>query len=120
MTRRTKIVATLGPATDDPAVLERLLAAGVDCVRINCSHGTAEEQRGRALAARAAAARAGRPLGVLFDLQGPKLRLAADTPPQTVQAGDEIRFAGADRQARPGDVVVDFPGFVHLVTERSQ
>ena len=77
--RRTKIVATLGPATDAPGVLDELVAAGLDCARLNCSHGDADDLRRRAAEARAAAARAGRPLGVLFDLQGPKLRLSGDT-----------------------------------------
>lgn len=118
--RRTKILATLGPATEAPDVLDRLLAAGVDCVRVNCSHGTADEQRGRAAASRAAAARAGRPLGVLFDLQGPKLRLSADTELRRVLAGDPVVFAGTPAAAQPGDVLVDFAAFAALVTERSQ
>ncbi len=118
--RRTKIVATLGPATESPETLDAVLAAGVDVVRINCSHGTADEQRARCAAARAAAERAGRPLGVLFDLQGPKLRLSADTELRRVVAGDAVTFAGTAKAARPGDVVVDFPDFVDLVTERSQ
>src|SRR4051794_25166933 len=117
--RRTKIVATLGPASDRPEQLDALLAAGVDCVRINCSHGSADDQRARSQAARAAAAPAGRPLGVLFDLQGPKLRLAADTAPQQVRPGDPVSFAPA-ATARDGDIRVDFPDFVALVTERSQ
>src|SRR5262245_15320723 len=77
--RRTKIVATLGPATDAPEVLDRVIAAGMDCARLNCSHGTHDDLRRRAAAVRAAAARAGRPVGLLFDLQGPKLRLSAQT-----------------------------------------
>ena len=68
--RRTKIVATLGPSTDDPAVLDRLVAAGMDCARVNCSHGTPDELLRRAGDVRGAAARAGRSLGLLFDLQG--------------------------------------------------
>ena len=58
--RRTKIVGTLGPATDPPGVLDRMVAAGVDCARLNCSHGTADDQRRRAGEVRAAAGRAGR------------------------------------------------------------
>ena len=77
--RRTKIVATLGPATDDPAVLDALVAAGLDCARLNCSHGTPTT----CAAARPRCARrrerAGRPLALLLDLQGPKLRLRATT-----------------------------------------
>lgn len=118
--RRTKIVATLGPATEAPDTLDALLEAGVDVVRLNCSHGTADDQRTRCAAARAAARRAGRPLGVLFDLQGPKLRLSARTETRRVTAGDVVTFAGSPEAAGPGDVLVDFPDFVALVTERSQ
>ncbi|MCW2958028.1 MAG: Pyruvate kinase [Solirubrobacterales bacterium] len=118
--RRTKIVATLGPATESPEMLDRLLAAGVDCVRINCSHGTQEEQRHRTLEARAAADRAGRTIGILFDLQGPKLRLSADTERRLVGVGDLITFAGSGANIERGDVVVDFPDFVALVTDRSE
>ena len=93
--RRTKIVATLGPATDAPGVLDELVAAGLDCARLNCSHGDADYLRRRAAEVRAAAERAGRPLGLLFDLQGPKLRLSGDTVERRVQAGDELVFTGA-------------------------
>jgi pyruvate kinase len=118
--RRTKIVATLGPASESPEVLDRLLAVGVDCVRINCSHGTADEQRHRAQAARDAAARAGRPIAVLFDLQGPKLRLSADTITRAVQPGDVVVFTGSDRPVSPGLVVVDLPDFAALVMDRRE
>jgi pyruvate kinase len=118
--RHTKIVATLGPATESPEMLDRLLAAGVDCVRINCSHGTADEQRRRAADARAAAARAKRPLGVLFDLQGPKLRLSRDTLARQMSTGDVVGFAGSPQAAQDGDFVVDFEDFCALVTERSE
>lgn len=73
--RRTKIVATMGPATDDPAVLEGMLRAGLDVARINFSHGGKEEQRRRILAIRAAAEKVGRPVGILADLSGPKIRI---------------------------------------------
>jgi len=72
--RRTKIVATLGPATDAPGVLENLIAAGVDVVRLNFSHGTHEEQKRRAEAVRECSEKLGRIVGVLADLQGPKIR----------------------------------------------
>ncbi|TXH03329.1 MAG: pyruvate kinase [Nevskiaceae bacterium] len=75
MRRRTKIVATLGPATDSPQVLKRLIAAGVDVVRLNFSHGKADDHRRRAEAVRAAAAELGRDVGILADLQGPKIRI---------------------------------------------
>jgi pyruvate kinase len=74
MTRRTKILATLGPATDDPRTLRRVIAAGVDVVRLNFSHGKAEDHARRAEAVRAAAREQGRDVGVLADLQGPKIR----------------------------------------------
>ena len=111
--RRTKIVATLGPATDADGVLDRLVAAGLDCARLNCSHGTHEDLRRRAAEVRAAGARADRPLGLLFDLQGPKLRLGAETEPRIVQVGAEVVFG-------PGGVPVDFDTFTALVTERSE
>ena len=74
MTRRTKIVATLGPACDGPGVLDSLLRAGVDVVRLNLSHGPAAEHLERLARVRAAASRAGRPIGVIADLPGPKIR----------------------------------------------
>ncbi len=73
--RRTKIVATLGPATDEPGVLEDMVRAGLDVARINFSHGGKEEQRRRILAVRAAAEKVGRPVGILADLSGPKIRI---------------------------------------------
>jgi pyruvate kinase len=118
--RRTKIVATLGPATDGPGVLDRLIEAGVDCARLNCSHGTHADQRARAQAVRAAARAAGRPVGLLFDIQGPKLRLSADTVPRDLMAGDRVVFTGAPDGAGDNHVVVDFPAFAALVTERSE
>ncbi len=76
MFRRTKIVATLGPATDDPKVLDEVIAAGVDVVRLNLSHGTHEEQAKRAEFVRNRARASGRQVGVLCDLQGPKIRIS--------------------------------------------
>ena len=73
--RRTRILATLGPATDAPGVLDALIAAGVDCVRLNFSHGDPASQVQRAHALREAASRAGREIGILADLPGPKIRV---------------------------------------------
>ena len=73
--RRTKIVATLGPATDDPAVIAGMVGAGLDVARINFSHGTRDSQRKRVEMVRAAAAAAGRYVGLLADLAGPKIRI---------------------------------------------
>ena len=73
--RRTRIIATLGPATDPPGVLDALLKAGVDVVRLNFSHGDPAAQTARAQAVREAAKRAGVEVGLLADLPGPKLRI---------------------------------------------
>ncbi|KON47854.1 pyruvate kinase [Mariprofundus ferrooxydans] len=75
MIRRTKIVATLGPASESPAVLDRLIKAGVNVVRLNFSHGTPEEHRQRAESVRAAAKNNGVVVGILADMQGPKIRV---------------------------------------------
>lgn len=75
MLRRTKIVATLGPATDDPKVLDKIIEAGVDVVRINFSHGSVEEHSERVEKVRNRARAHGRQVGVLCDLQGPKIRI---------------------------------------------
>ena len=75
MLRRTKIVATLGPATDDPKVLDKIIEAGVDVVRINFSHGSPEEHADRVAKVRNRARAHGRQVGVLCDLQGPKIRI---------------------------------------------
>jgi pyruvate kinase len=74
--KRTKIVATLGPATDRPGVLEALIRAGVDVVRINFSHGTVDDHQLRVSKIRTAAERTGKEIGILGDLQGPKIRTA--------------------------------------------
>lgn len=76
MLRRTKIVATLGPASDTQKALEALIGAGVDVVRMNFSHGKAEDHVARANRVRAAAAACGRTVGILADLQGPKIRVS--------------------------------------------
>jgi len=72
--RRTKIVATLGPASESPEMVDRLVAAGVNVVRLNFSHGTADEHRTRAGRVREAARRHGVCVGILADMQGPKIR----------------------------------------------
>ena len=73
--RRTKIVATIGPASRDPEVLVRMVEAGMDVARLNFSHGTADEHAEVASRVREAAGRAGRQVAVLQDLPGPKLRI---------------------------------------------
>lgn len=91
MLRHTKIVATLGPASSSPEVLERLVRAGVDVVRMNFSHGTADDHRARAEGIRAAAAKVGRTVGILGDLQGPKIRVGKfEQGKVALQAGDSF------------------------------
>ena len=75
MTRRTKIVATLGPATDSPETMQAIVRAGVDVVRVNFSHGEAADHQRRVQLVRDAAAKVGKDVGILGDLQGPKIRI---------------------------------------------
>ncbi len=75
MPRRTKIVATLGPATDSPEIMQAIVRAGVDVVRLNFSHGEAADQQRRVQMVREAAAKVGKDVGILGDLQGPKIRI---------------------------------------------
>ena len=73
--RATKIVATLGPACSDPALLEQMLRAGVNVVRLNFSHGTAQDHIERARLVREVSLRVGREVAIIADLQGPKIRV---------------------------------------------
>jgi pyruvate kinase len=75
LAKRTKIVATLGPATDRPDVLDAMIRAGVDVVRVNFSHGTDADRRRRIGQVRDTGLRLGRDIGILGDLQGPKIRV---------------------------------------------
>jgi pyruvate kinase len=75
MLRSTKIVATLGPASSDPATLERMVRAGVDVVRLNFSHGTSQDHENRAALVRDIGRKAGRTVAIMCDLQGPKIRI---------------------------------------------
>jgi len=99
--RRTKIVSTLGPATDDPAVLEKLILAGVNVVRLNFSHGSPQDHRLRAELVRELAQKHHRYVAVLGDLQGPKIRIARFTLGSiTLAVGDSfILDASLDRDA---------------------
>src|SRR6185312_692380 len=101
--RRTKIIATLGPATDAPGMLERILVEGVDIVRLNLSHGVPDDHRKRAADVRAAAKRLGRETAILADLQGPKIRIERfGSGP--VQLEPKQRFTLDCREnAAPGD-----------------
>ena len=87
--RRTKIVATLGPSSSSEEMLARLITAGVNVVRLNFSHGTAEEHIARANIVRSIAAKLNRPIGVLCDLQGPKIRIGKFVDDKiTLKTGD--------------------------------
>ena len=99
--RRTKIVATLGPATDDPAVLDGIVRAGVDVARINFSHGEVDDHARRVEKIRAAANKAGRYIGVLGDLQGPKIRIDrfAQGPVQLAEGAGFALDASLDANA---------------------
>ena len=118
MLRSTKIVATLGPASSDPAVLERMIAAGVDVVRLNFSHGTADDHHRRAETVREIGRKAGRTVGIMCDLQGPKIRVgkfkdgkvrlekgAPFVLDAACELGDETRV-GLDYKDLPRDVDV--------------
>ena len=74
--RRTKIVSTLGPSTDKPGVLESIIEAGVNVVRLNFSHGSSEGHKERAMKVREIAAKLGTNVAILGDLQGPKIRVS--------------------------------------------
>jgi len=85
--RKTKIIATIGPASEDAAILDALVAAGMDVARLNASHGTDEDIARRFSAVRAAAERGGRHVAVLLDLPGPKLRLGDMAPGTRIEPG---------------------------------
>ncbi|MDE2365547.1 MAG: pyruvate kinase [Betaproteobacteria bacterium] len=106
MIRRTKIVATLGPACRDPKVLERMINAGVDVVRINFSHGTREEHIEFVELTRSLARTAGHAVGVLADLQGPKIRIGKfETGKIVLKTGDKFILdadCGLGNQERVG------------------
>ena len=90
-----------------------MIAAGLDCARLNCSHGTHDDLRRRAAEVRAAAERAGRPIGLLFDLQGPKLRLGSATEARAVAVDETVVFCGdqsAGRRSRAGRLHRTSPG----------
>ena len=101
--RRTKIIATLGPATDDPEVLDAAICAGVDVARLNASHSHPAELADRLAAVRAAEARCGTTVAVLLDLPGPKLRLGR-------VVADSLLFAGETFVLRAGECEGDAAG----------
>ncbi|MBP6802253.1 MAG: pyruvate kinase, partial [Zoogloea sp.] len=136
MSRHTKIVATLGPASSDIATLERLVQAGVDVVRLNFSHGKAEDHIARANQIREASQLAGRPVGILADMQGPKIRVGKFEEGKITLQKDaafilDAAFAGPGnahrvgldykdlpRDVKPGDVLLLDDGRLKLGVER--
>lgn len=116
--RRTKILATLGPATDAPGALEALVAAGVDAVRINFSHGSRADHAARVDRIRTAARAAGREVGILADLQGPKIRIERFAQGKVMLRAGARFTLHARADASPGDecgVGVSYLGLVHDV-----
>ena len=105
--KRTKIVATLGPATDTPGMIDEIIQAGVDVVRLNFSHGEAEDHLQRAKLIRERAGALGRTVGILGDLQGPKIRTARfkDGPIELVKGESFILDAGLDDNEGTKDAV---------------
>jgi pyruvate kinase len=135
--RRTKIVATLGPATDDPAVLEELMRAGTDVFRINFSHGTPAEQAARVANVRKLEQTVGRHIGIMGDLQGPKIRIESFKSGPVVlhenaeflldtamdpHGGDEhgvgVAYRNLVKDVVPGDVVLLDDGLIVLEVEK--
>ncbi|MBH1987688.1 MAG: pyruvate kinase [Burkholderiales bacterium] len=135
MPRATKIVATLGPASSTPEVLDAMLKAGVDVVRLNFSHGKAQDHVDRAQLVRDAAARAGKVVAIMADLQGPKIRVgkfaegkvmlepgqpfildASRTEPGDIH-GVGLDYKELPRDVRPGDVLLLNDGLIVLTVE---
>jgi pyruvate kinase len=110
MPRRTKIVATLGPASNDRGVLERMIDAGLDVVRLNFSHGTTKEHEKRVELVRALARKAGRAVGVLMDLQGPKIRIGRfEKDKVTLQVGQKFMLDAECKVGNHVRVGLDYP-----------
>jgi pyruvate kinase len=114
--RRTKILATIGPASGTADRLEALVAAGMDGARLNFSHGTHDQHRGWADLIRGVAERAGRPLALVADLQGPKLRIGDLPAPKTLSRGEEVVVTPEDGPAHDGELPVS-PAVIGEVLE---
>jgi len=115
--RRTKIIATVGPACDNEGTIAALIASGVDIFRLNYSHGTRESQAQTFHRVRRAAAVAGRQAAILQDLGGPKIRtgtLEGGTPVQ-LEAGEPLLIATGTAPGRPGRISTAFEGLARAV-----
>ncbi len=116
MSRHTKIVATLGPASSDLQTLERMVHAGLDLVRMNFSHGEARDHVARAATIRDAAARAERPVGIIADLQGPKIRIGRFASGRVhLEVGDRFVFDLDCELGDAGRVGLDYPDLINDV-----
>jgi len=115
--KKAKILATLGPASRESEVIESLIRAGADGVRINMSHGIQEEKAEDIKRARAAAKKVGRPLAVLVDLSGPKIRTRhlKDGLPVTLNAGDLFVLTTQDIVGDEKRVATNYPDLAHVV-----
>ncbi|MGI9539370.1 MAG: pyruvate kinase [Miltoncostaeaceae bacterium] len=112
--RRTKILATLGPATDQPGVIDELVRGGLDGARINTAHGEPADWRRQAAALRAASDAAARVVALLVDISGPKLRLLDDVLPREVLVGESVTFVGAE-SSPDGALGVAWPELIDAV-----
>ncbi len=104
--RRTKIVATIGPACSSPELLRALVDAGMDGARLNLSHGTHDDHAERAQLVRDAQKEAGRPLALIGDLQGPKFRVGTLAEPLNLSQGEDVTVVMADDGARNGELPI--------------
>ncbi|MES1202104.1 MAG: pyruvate kinase [Pseudomonadota bacterium] len=114
--RDCKIVATMGPASDPPERLMKLINAGVDCFRLNFSHGAKEEHARRYNAIREAETKAGRPVGIFADLQGPKIRVGKFVDGQvTLRYGDIVTLEASNDPGEHGIIRLPHPEIVETL-----
>ena len=97
--RNAKIIATLGPASSNPEIIQKLFMAGADVFRLNFSHGSHEEHRRRLEIIRTLETLTGRPVGIMLDLQGPKLRVGEFSGATVTLKPRTIVSSGSDRRA---------------------
>src|SRR5690242_7120122 len=116
---RTKVVCTLGPASSSPDVIEALVRAGLDMARINMSHGSHSQHRETVATVRAAARDAGRPIAILVDLAGPKIRVG-DLPQPLELAVDDVVVMAPEGRSRPGEIPTTYPDLAEEVRAGSQ
>ncbi|MDB5741416.1 MAG: pyk, partial [Alphaproteobacteria bacterium] len=117
--RKTKILATLGPASNTAAKMRELFDAGVDVFRINMSHTNHEMLKQMVGALRALAEDVGRPVGILCDLQGPKIRLGRlNGGPRMLVEGERIRLVLGETSDTPADVPIPHPEIFQAIKQK--